>query len=261
MSEHAPNRHDVVVRARYTISISEVTLAVEDVAKAAHFYREVLRLWPDVEPTDRFASFWVGGPGGAPAAAACQPDVSAVAATRRRRLETRGGPRIRLDRRYVHARRARSNPLRAGGAPRPAAGLRRPCPCARDRGLGTAGLRLDERRGLPLLRSRRTPGRAMVAESGFTLKGLADADLAETRLRASVTIGWLPHSCRTAVAPGSAETGRTDRPLAQGGRTLDRGRLGRGDGWHHRCHPSAPQSCVGQSSARSEPFSTLPIPM
>ena len=52
--------------------------------------------------------------------------------------------------------------------------------------------------------------------------GRRHAHLAETCLRDPVTIGWLPHSCRTAVAPRSLEAGSEDRPLTQGGCSLYR---------------------------------------
>lgn len=40
--------------------ISEIVLIVKDVQQSARFYREVVGLTPDTEPTDSWAWFWAG---------------------------------------------------------------------------------------------------------------------------------------------------------------------------------------------------------
>lgn len=43
--------------------LSELVLIVRDVPAAARFYREVVGLLPNTEPTDEWAWFWAGDPG------------------------------------------------------------------------------------------------------------------------------------------------------------------------------------------------------
>lgn len=43
--------------------LSEIVLVVQDVRAAAKFYREVIGLVPETDPTDEWAWFWAGAPG------------------------------------------------------------------------------------------------------------------------------------------------------------------------------------------------------
>jgi catechol 2,3-dioxygenase-like lactoylglutathione lyase family enzyme len=47
----------------YSTGISELMLKVDDVAPIAAFYRDVVGLTPELEPTAKSAWFWTGEPG------------------------------------------------------------------------------------------------------------------------------------------------------------------------------------------------------
>ena len=47
----------------FSRGLSEIVLMVEDVLKAAQFYRDVVGLVPCTEPDDTWAWFWAGPPG------------------------------------------------------------------------------------------------------------------------------------------------------------------------------------------------------
>lgn len=47
----------------FSAGMSEIVLVVADVAKAARFYREVVRLIPVKEAEENWAWFWMGEPG------------------------------------------------------------------------------------------------------------------------------------------------------------------------------------------------------
>lgn len=49
--------------APFAKGLSEIVLIVEDVARAAAFYRDVVGLSPIAEPSDSWAWFWAGSPG------------------------------------------------------------------------------------------------------------------------------------------------------------------------------------------------------
>jgi catechol 2,3-dioxygenase-like lactoylglutathione lyase family enzyme len=49
--------------ASYTVGIAEIVLVVRDVPAAARFYRDVVGLAPDGEPSERWAWFFTGGEG------------------------------------------------------------------------------------------------------------------------------------------------------------------------------------------------------
>lgn len=46
----------------FSIGLSEIVLAVEDVRRSAAFYRDVMGLSPQTEPDDDWAWFWVAEP-------------------------------------------------------------------------------------------------------------------------------------------------------------------------------------------------------
>ncbi len=50
----------------FTIGLAEIVLIVEDVSRAARFYREVVGLTPATEADDEWAWFWTGESYGSP---------------------------------------------------------------------------------------------------------------------------------------------------------------------------------------------------
>jgi catechol-2,3-dioxygenase len=48
---------------RFSAGLAELVLIVADVRESARFYREVVRLEPETEATDEWASFFAGAPG------------------------------------------------------------------------------------------------------------------------------------------------------------------------------------------------------
>ena len=48
---------------RFSRGFAEIVLIVQDVPAAARFYRDVIGLTPETEPTETWAWFWVGHPG------------------------------------------------------------------------------------------------------------------------------------------------------------------------------------------------------
>ena len=47
----------------FSVGLSEIVLIVEDVPRAARFYRQVVGLVPETEPDESWAWFWAGQPG------------------------------------------------------------------------------------------------------------------------------------------------------------------------------------------------------
>jgi catechol 2,3-dioxygenase-like lactoylglutathione lyase family enzyme len=47
----------------FSRGLSELVLIVQDVPRSATFYREVVGLVPEKEPSEEWAWFWTGGPG------------------------------------------------------------------------------------------------------------------------------------------------------------------------------------------------------